>query len=67
MGIKESVKHTYNDDLRKINESIRRKEIKKSHIAKDLGISRQTLYDYLNGINIMPYDVVLYLKMLINS
>lgn len=67
MSIKESVKHTYNDDLKIINESIRRKEIKKSKLAKDLGISRQTLYDYLNGINIMPYDVVLYLKMLINS
>ncbi len=67
MSIKESVKHTYNDDLKVINENIRRKEIKKSQLAKDLGISRQTLYDYLKGINIMPYDVVLYLKMLINS
>lgn len=67
MSIKESVKHTYNDDLKAINEIICRKEIKKSKLAKDLGISRQTLYDYLNGINIMPYDVVIHIRMLINS
>lgn len=67
MSEKEFVLHTYNDILKKINEVICRKEMNKSNLAKRLGISRQTLYDYLNGVNIMPYDIVLHINMLLNS
>ncbi|MDE5714761.1 MAG: helix-turn-helix domain-containing protein [Anaeroplasmataceae bacterium] len=67
MSEKEFVLHTYNDILKKINEVIRRKEMNKSNLAKRLGISRQTLYDYLNGVNIMPCDIVLHINMLLNS
>ncbi|MDE5868022.1 MAG: helix-turn-helix domain-containing protein [Anaeroplasmataceae bacterium] len=67
MSEKELVQRTYNDILKKINEVICRKEINKTNLAKKLGISRQTLYDYLNGINIMPYDIVLHINMLLNS
>lgn len=61
------VDDAYNKTLNEINNYIYYKEIKKSYIAKKFGISRQTLYDYLNGNTEMPYRFILFMRHMMNS
>ena len=61
------VDDAYNKTLNEINEYIYYKELKKAYIARKFGISRQTLYDYLNGNTEMPYRFILFMRQLMNS
>ena len=62
-----SVDCDYDIDLDSINEYIYRKEIKKTWLAEVYGISRTTLYGYLEGTIDMPHKFYIFMQHLMKS
>ena len=75
ISTREKVNEKYNNYLKKLKSYIDRKEITISYLAKYLGVSRQmvynylddTVYAYLDGTHIIPYDKVLLLNELMSQ
>ena len=65
ISVNEKVNLEYNNYLQTINDYIYKYEIKIAWLARYLGVKkRDTVYDYLNGTHIIPYDKVLLLNEL---
>lgn len=68
ISTREIVNNRYNNYLEKVNSFIKRKEITITFLTGYLGVKkRDTVYAYLNGTHIIPYDKVLLLDELMSQ
>ena len=68
ISTREKVNEKYNNYLKKLKSYSDRKEITISYLAKYLGVKkRDTVYAYLDGTHIIPYDKVLLLDELMSQ
>ena len=68
ISIGEIVNKKYNNYLKRINAFIERKGITITYLAKYLGVKkRDTVYAYLDGTHIIPFDKVLLLNELMSQ
>ncbi len=68
ISTREKVNEKYNNYLKKLKSYIDRKEITISYLTKYLGVKkRDTVYAYLDGTHIIPYDKVLLLDELMSQ
>lgn len=66
MSINTKAKNTYVNNLKKLKNLIEDNDnLSVRDVAKLIGISKTTLYNYLNGQSIIPYDVYLKLEYLL--
>lgn len=66
MSINTKAKNTYVNNLKRLKNLIEDNDnLSVRDVAKLIGISKTTLYNYLNGQSIIPYDVYLKLEYLL--
>ncbi len=66
MSINEIADDTYVKDLRRIKNQIEDNDnINVRYVAERVGISKSSLYSYLNFESMIPYDVYLKIKLLL--
>ena len=66
MSINTKTKNTYVNNLKKLKNLIEDNDnLTVRDVAKLIGLSKPTLYNYLNGQSIIPYDVYLKLEYLL--
>ena len=68
ISTREKVNEKYNNYLKKVNAFIEKKEITITYLTQYLGVKkRDTVYAYLDGTHIIPFDKVLLLNELMSQ